>query len=89
MRDLIAQILRYRTSNAFVFDTLRMASQLLTIPLMQKQKKPLVLKPDTQLKELTVQELDKVVGGNIPRLNGSGGTGGTKFVPPTSLDDQN
>ena len=45
---------------------------------MQKQKKPLVLKQDTSLKQLTASELDKVVGGgNIPRLGNSGSGTGT------------
>ena len=51
---------------------------------MQKQKKPLVLKPNTSLTELTTTELDKVTGGNgsIPRLGNSGG-GSTNFISPT------
>ena len=51
---------------------------------MQKQKKPLVLKPNTSLTELTTTELDKVTGGNgsIPRLGNSGG-GSTGYVTPT------
>ena len=83
VRVLIAHKMHKSVAKVVSYNRLEMASQLLITSFMQKQKKPLVLKPNTQLKELTVTELDKVVGGgSIPRLNGSGGVGtnGTRLV---------
>jgi bacteriocin-like protein len=55
---------------------------------MQKQKKPLVLKPDSSVKQLTTTELDKVVGGGqIPRLGNSGSGGGTSgLIQPETIN---